>query len=450
MKKIYMSLCGAFLAVLLLVGLISTFDKDATYSDSERRPLKSRPKLTVSGLLDGGFFADYQDYFADTFPSREKLMESNTQLNGFYYFSGLGKENNSALVIDFNSNAAQHGEALQNGQTEEPTDPQPEDTTAPAETTETLPQQHAVEGQAEQLGSVLLVGDTAFDVPHMDKQNIIRYANAVTAIADTLGSNVQTFSMPVPNSAEFYTTREYHTGATSQYDMIQLVKESLGSNVTFVDAYTVLAQHTGEYVYFRTDHHWTHLGAYYAYTALCKEAGFTPRSLDQFATGQWDGFVGSMYTYTSSYAQSRVLKENPDTVYYWKPIADCNTVIYSGTSLSDPYNGYGTINRIREEESNKYLTFMGGDHPVTIVTTDTEGPCILVFKESYGNALISWLTSHYSKIILIDPREYFDKNNSIDLAAFAQSQGVNQCLVINYPMMLNSAAYTGLLEKMAK
>ena len=124
------------------------------------------------------------------------------------------------------------------------------------------------------------------------------------------------------------------------------------------------------------------------------------------------------------------LKENPDTVHYWKPYANCETYYYSNTNLT---NGVlmGTICRVNEQESNKYLTFMGGDHPVTIVTTDTEGPTIMVIKESYGNALISWLTSHYSKIILIDPREYFDNRSDIDLKAFAEEQGVDQLLVIN-------------------
>jgi len=144
-----------------------------------------------------------------------------------------------------------------------------------------------------------------------------------------------------------------------------------------------------------------------------------------------------------------VLKNNPDTVHYWKPYADCTTYYYDDTNLT---NGVlmGTICVVREEVDNKYLTFMGGDHPVTVVTTNTEGPCILVIKESYGNALISWLTSHYSKIILIDPREYFDKRSDIDLKTFAEEQGVDELLVINYPMMLNSDNYISLLEKLAK
>ena len=427
----------------MLLGLIFTFDKDATFSESEKRKLKTRPKMTISGLIDGTYFNDYREYFADTFPNRETLMKSNTSLNGFYYFGGLGSDDSASLVIDLNLNAAQHGEALKT--TEDPNAPTeeiPSETEAAKKPTEPL-------ASAEQLGSVVLIGDSAFDVPHADNDQIVKYAQAVTAIADLLGSDVQTFSMPVPNSAEFYTHKEYHSGKTSQKAMFDLVKSNLGPNVTFVDAYSTIEKHTDEYIYFRTDHHWTHLGAYYAYSALCGSAGFTPVNRDDFATGQWEGFVGSLYTYVANYPQGKVLKDNPDTVHYWKPSANITTTCYNSTALTNGY-AMGTICRVGEDVENKYLTFMGGDHPVAVVQTDTEGPTILVIKESYGNALISWLTNHYNKIILIDPRQYYGKNSDIDLAAFAQAQGVDQCLVVNYPMMLNSDGYTGLLEKLVK
>ena len=442
MKRIYTALSGFLLVFLLLVGMISTFDKDATFSESEKRQLKSRPKLTFSGLIDGTYFNEYREYFADTFPNRETLMESNVTLNGFYYFGGLGSGDSASLVVDFNANAAQHGEALKPTGDADATDPT-------AETEEAAPKQTEPLAQAEQLGSVVLIGNSAFDVPHADNDQIIQYAQTVTAIADLLGPDVKTFSMPVPNSAEFYTHKEYHTGKTSQKAMFQLCKDNLGENVTYVDAYSVIEKHTDEYIYFRTDHHWTHLGAYYAYTALCEAAGFTAEPQSKFATGQWENFVGSLYTYVANYPQGKVLKDNPDTVHYWKPSANITTTCYNSTSLTGGY-AMGTICRVGEDVENKYLTFMGGDHPVAVVETDTEGPCILVIKESYGNALISWLTNHYSKIILIDPRQYYSKNSDIDLAAFAQEQGVDQCLVINYPMMLNSDGYTGLLEKLTK
>ena len=429
MKKVYTILSAAVLAAMLLVGGISIFDADPTYSASENRPLKTAPRLTFTGLLDGSFFTDFSAYYADTFPGREGLMETNRFLNGFYYFGGLSPENGGSLILDFSSNGASQGEALE------------DDNTTPVPT-------QTPENTVETLGSILLVGDRAFDVPYANAANLPRYAEAVNAIARTLGSSVTTYWMPVPNSAEFYTPEEYHTGVNSQKDMFGQVRERL-DGVTYVDAYGALEAHQDEYLYFRTDHHWTHLGGYYAYTALGQAAGFTPDPLSAFDQGQWDNFVGSLYTYTANYPQASVLKENPDTVHYWKPHADCSTNYYSSTALSDPYPT-GTVCHIGDHVTNKYLTFMGGDHPVTIVETETQGPCILVIKESYGNALISWLTGHYSRIILIDPREYFKVNSGIDLAEFAQSQGVMECVIVNYPMMLGSEGYTAHLEHLAR
>lgn len=445
MKRIYMILCCALVLVMLGVGVVSVFDKDAEFSATENRALKSFPKITISGLLDGSFTENLKEYYADTFPGRESLLAKNTSLNAFYYFSGLASEDSTQLVVNFDSNAAQGGEALQVSEATDSTDPSGET----GVTEENIPKQTEPAAAVEQLGNVILVGDRAMDVPYANSTRIKEYAAAVTAIADLLGDKVQTFSMPVPNAAEFYAGSSWNTGAYSQKAMFELLQENLGDNVTYVDAYSKLAKHTDEYIYFRTDHHWTHLGAYYAYTALCEAAGFTAEPQSKFATGQWDNFVGSMYTYIASYPQSSVLKNNPDTVYYWKPYVNCETYYYNNTNLT---NGtlMGTICVIREEVDNKYLTFMGGDHPVTVVTTDVEGPCIMVIKESYGNALISWLTSHYSKIILIDPREYFDINSDIDLAAFAEAQGVDQCLVINYPMMLNSETYITHLQNLVK
>lgn len=445
MKRIYTALCALMFLFLMFMGLFSTFDKDATFSESEKRQLKTRPKLTISGLLDGNYWNEYRAYFADTFPGREGLMDKNTSLNTFYYFSGLSGKDDAQLVIGFDSNAAQHGQSLKDPDATTPSDA----TTATEGEEEQIPDLTEPNAAVEQLGNVILVGDRAMDVPYGNKEKIQRYAKAVNTLADLLGSDVKTFSMPVPNSAEFYAGSDWNTGPYSQKAMFQTLQENLEANVTYVDSYSQLARHTDEYIYFRTDHHWTHQGAYYAYTALCNAAGFTAEPQSKFATGKWENFVGSMYTYIANYPQSAILKNNPDTVHYWKPFANCETYYYTDTTLSDGIL-MGTICVIREEVDNKYLTFMGGDHPVTIVTTDTEGPAIMVIKESYGNALISWLTSHYSKIILIDPREYFAKRDDIDLKAFAESQGVDQLLVINYPMMLNSDNYISLLEKLAK
>lgn len=462
MKKIYTLLSCLILALLLGVGLWSLFDRDATYSDWEKRDLETRPGVTLEALLDGSYSADFQSYYADTFPGRESLMATNRSLNGFYYFSGLTSEGSAQLAIGLNGSAANHGAALQqttsapesstgesSTEPDQPEQTEPSDSTASPENTDAYGEQDP-DATVEQVGAVLLVGNRAMEVPYASYDTISRYAQAVTGIASALGSEVRVFSIAVPNAAEFYTTEDYHSGNSSQRDMIDYCYDHLGSGVTAVDAYSKLAAHTDEYIYFRTDHHWTQLGAYYAYTAFCEAAGLTAEPLSRFQTDQYENFVGSMYTYISDYPQSQILKDEPDTVHIWRPFVDLNTHWYTDATLSEVYEG-GTLCYVGDVD-NKYLAFLGGDHPITIIETDVENDkTVMIVKESYGNAFTPWLTSHYSRVIAIDPREFNrDGKPSLDLAAFAAEQGVDDCIILNYPLMLNNSAYIAWLERLVK
>lgn len=356
---------------------------------------------------------------------------------------------------------ADTGMLLQTEPTEAPTpattlppEPSIEPTEAPteetAETEPPLPEIPEPEAEAIDLGVAILVGDRAMDVPYANYAVIESYAAAVTAIAEALGPEVRTFSMAVPNAAAFYAPSASRTGNHDQMVMIDYCYSKLGDAVMPVETYRTLAEHLEEYIYFRTDHHWTQLGAYYAYVEFCAAAGFTAEPLDKFEAGQYEGFVGSMYTYLYGQAQARILLENPDTLYYYRPFVEAKARYYSDASLSDE-GIIGVISYIEADVSNKYLAYCGGDHPIVIVRTDVEGPVCLLLKESYGNAMIPWLTSHYSKIVVVDPREFNQEGKpSLDLRTFAESQGANDCLILNYPMMLNSAAYVTWLERLVQ
>lgn len=92
MKRIYRILCTCLLLVMLGVGVVSLLDKDPAFSQVEDRSLKTFPKITVSGLMDGSFVEDLCAYYADTFPGREDLAEKYSQLSGFYFFGGRTEE----------------------------------------------------------------------------------------------------------------------------------------------------------------------------------------------------------------------------------------------------------------------------------------------------------------------------------------------------------------------
>lgn len=92
MKKVYNIVCGLLVLILLVMGLISVFDKDATFSEFENRNLKTFPAITLSSLIDGSFTNALQEYYADTFPGRESLIENQGWINSFYCFEDPGVE----------------------------------------------------------------------------------------------------------------------------------------------------------------------------------------------------------------------------------------------------------------------------------------------------------------------------------------------------------------------
>ena len=480
MKKIYRAMAGFFLAALLAVGLASLF---TTGSGTDGASTK-KPEFSMQALLDGTFISQLETYYANTFPMRDTLLKANRWLNGFYY-SSAGDDN--ILVLGGNTGAEQGGESLarqeyeKTGQTleNEPSPAQessgdadlpgdvtgteetlPEnqngDTQTPPEETTDAPEDAPLPAldnpdisEAQYAGNVVIVGNRAMEIPTATDSVIESYAKTVNALASALGKDVRTISLVTPNGGEFYSPESMHQGLNSQKDMIDYCYSQMNGSILTVDAYSKLRAHTDEYIFFRTDHHWTQLGAYYAYTAFCEAAGFEAVPLDRFETGRYDRFVGSMYTFTANYPQSQTLLDNPDYLEYYLPIATTHAKYYADGNLQNGVPVSVVYQHLDASVSNKYQCFIGGDTPVCVIETDVEGPVCLMLKESYGNAFAPFLTSHYSKIIVVDPREFNrDGKPSLDLTQFAKDQGVNDLLVINYPYMINNSYYIAWLGRL--
>ena len=482
MKKLYTALLLVLLAVMLFVGVYSLADKDATGSASEKRSFE-KPEFSVQALLDGTYIPALEKYYSDTFPGRETLLAANRALNQFYYFSGSGDEN--VLIVSQGDQAAHGGERLDdvqkaNGLTPQPETPiepdtpdetpqdapaepdTPEEPDAPTEpdTPEELdaPEEPEAdpaldtpdEADASYAGSVVVVGDRAMEIPTRLDDIITSYAGAVANLQSALGPDVRTISIVTPNGGEFYSPESLHTGEHDQKAMIEFCYSQMPDSVLTVDAYAKLRSHTDEYIFFRTDHHWTQLGAYYAYTAFCEAAGFEAVPLADFQTGRYDTFLGSMYTFTKGYPQSDVLKQNPDYLDYYLPIKESHARYYADGTLENGTPVSVVYTQLDEAVTNKYLCFIGGDTPICIVESEVQGPTCIVLKESYGNAFVPFLTSHYGRIIVVDPREFNqDGKPSLDLAALAENEGVDDLIVINYPYMINSKAYVRYLNALA-
>lgn len=435
MKKLYTAAALALLFAVLAIGLWTVTREKSLQADA----VKAHTQMAAH------------------FPCKESLSSLNTAMNGFYKFSAFAPQEGIQLVIPVHNDAANGGATLAPSDVTEASEESEENTQSTSEAESSEPTETTQESteamqepEVETLGQMLLIGNRAVELPRTNYDVIHNYAQTVTRIAEAL-ENVQTYSILVPNSAEFYTPKAYHTGEYSQKDMIDYAYSVMGAPVTTVDAYAALEAHRDEEIYFRTDHHWTQRGAYYAYGALCETLGYVKQPLHNFEQGQYDVFLGSMYSFLSGYPQREILRQDPDTLTYYKPFREVKARYYEDASLS--YAGTtAAIVQLGSGTSNRYLCYLGGDHPVTILETDVvDGGVCLLLKESYGNAFAPWLTSHYSKIICIDPRE-FNRNGkpSLDLAAFAEKMEVDDCIILNYPMMLNSDAYVQWLGRLVK
>ncbi len=471
MKKLYAALLCAMLGILIAVGAFSLSDMDETVSLSEKRELAPVPDFSWGALFDGSYIEGLEKHYADTFPGREQLLKLDRAMNNFYYWSP-GEQN--YLVIDYAGGAEHGGEALQDveaalagqnakvpevpetsgpaGETAPDTEPEATKTVEPTEEPPALDLPDEAEASSISGGSIVVVGDRAMDVPTATWSIVEDYAAAVGHLHEALGPDVRTISLLTPNSAEFYAPESLRTGEHSQKDMIDRCYGKMPDEIVKVDAYTQLREHTDEYIYFRTDHHWTALGAYYAYIQFCKAVGFESAKLEEFQTGTYTGFLGSMYSYTQGYPQSDVLRDNPDTLTYYLPKVETHAKYYADATLSDGIPISVVYTKLAENVDNKYLCFIGGDNPVCVIETDVVGgPVCLVLKESYGNALVPFLTSHYSKIITVDPRLFNQQGKpELDLKTFAAEQGVDDLLVVNYPFMVSNAYYVEWLERLIR
>ena len=188
----------------------------------------------------------------------------------------------------------------------------------------------------------------------------------------------------------------------------------------FVDVRQTLADHKGEYIYYRTDHHWTSTGAYYAYQQLCTALGLTPFDPSAHTARTAEGFYGTHYS------KARTPDAEPDTItYYDLPNA---LTIYTVTAPGQPAEGEttGLYDTDKLSVYDKYAMFLHGNNGLSrIKGNDTGRGRILVIKDSYANCFVPYLTANYADIDVVDFRNY---NYGLD--QLIADNGYDQILVL--------------------
>lgn len=308
----------------------------------------------------------------------------------------------------------------------------PAATPAPTPSAQPTPAaQEEPQAAPETVGGLLVVEDTAYEYYNFVTDLAKDYITAVVDAGKKLEGKATVYDMVIPTSIDIMLPESYieknnlntsdQKKAIDEYILPSITAQD--PNIKTISIFDTLKAHANEYLYFRTDHHWTQLGAYYGYVEFCKARGFEPVALDQFDRADYTGYLGSFYTATNSAA----LAANPDTVEAYIPRADVNlsfTQTDGQTVESWPLIADGE----QYDTTSKYIAYCAGDQPYEeIVNNDmAEGPSIVVVKESFGNCFLPFLVNHYKNVYVVDYRSY---NGTV--TDLVNSTGATDVLLLN-------------------
>ncbi|MDR0947772.1 MAG: hypothetical protein LBM87_08585 [Ruminococcus sp.] len=434
------------ISLLVLVGLLLFLTLSLlmlprpTVSEQERRDLAKFPEFTFESYIDGSFMRDLTAWFADTVPFRDNIVELSAFIGNL---RGVRVDN-----VTFHGNVEQVAittttpvttTAVTTTVPETPLLPGVITTAPPAEIiTETTPVTTEATGDVEfDSNGIVTIGDRGVMLFGGNKGEGLHYANVMNAYKEAMGEAVNVYAMTVPTAVEFYLPKKYSEYSNPEKPQIDWIYENL-NGVIGVDAYTEIAAHTSEDIYLKTDHHWSQLGAYYASVAFAKALGETPQSIEDYERLEREGFVGSLYGYTNDIN----LKNNPEVFTYYKQnlpyktyAYDCKTLEPLGETVL--YHEYATL-------ENSYGMFIGKDAlHIRIVTENTNGKKLCVFKDSFGNALIPELIPYFEEIYVIDIRFF-----GMSATEYMKNEGITDILFLDNIFAANTYALINGLETM--
>lgn len=296
------------------------------------------------------------------------------------------------------------------------------------------------DGEVETYGYVIAVGDTAYELYSYSEKAADKYAAAINGTAAALKGEAKVYDVLIPLSSGITLPDRLYgeIPSGSQKKALQSIGEKMSGDVTVVNPYDNLMKHRDEYIYFRTDHHWTADGAYYAYETFCQAAGILPIPRENRESVDFEGFLGSFYKDTK---ESKKMAKNPDTVRAYYPVSSDTTLTY--TTAEGKTNDWKVIYDVSDYgTSMKYSTFIAGDNPYTVIQNGslTDGSCCVVVKESFGNALVPFLVDHYENIYVIDYR-YWEGS----LEELVREKEADDVIFLNNLSMIRSDYLVGKL-----
>ena len=313
---------------------------DKTFSEEENRALQTFPKFTLKALDNGSYTKKIGDYFADQMPLRGLFVETKAVSE-----TCLGKRENNNVIL------GKEGHII---------------------------------AKSDFYNSTAVDKNLAA-IKEFDASNDIDFRAAIAGRAQ----DVLLSYMP-----ELYPAREVSDNAFSHVS-------SVLDEVKQIDLLTPLRTHAenGEYVYYRTDHHWTTLGAYYAYVAIIKSYGIEPYPLEFFTR---ETVSEEFYGTTWSKAGMRWIE--PDSMEFFRFDGDTAFV----TEIVDSETEFDCFyERSYLEKKDKYSAFIGGNNARVRISIPHGKPreTLVLVKDSFGHSVAPFLAMHFN-LEIVDFRYY--------------------------------------------
>lgn len=360
---------GLICAVLLVLGVADLCNSDRLYSETENRILASRPAFSWESLFSGEYGENYEEYITDQFVGRDKWIGLKTRTD----ISFQKKEINGVYL------GADHYLIGVN-----------------------VPEDYTEQMENGKIASL---------------KKLVNRWDAKVMLVPT-ADNILT--QKLPDFAPYY----------QEERLLEKVREAVGDDY-YVDVYHALQEHAEEPIYYRTDHHWTSLGAYYGFMAWAESVDRFPFPYNTAGMKTVsDDFQGTL--------QSRInLDWTKDSIQYF-PETEKKTVTVT-------YDFEDTADSLYAPEyldtKNQYGFFLNDNHAfIEIHTGYNPGKTLFVIKDSYANSMIPLLTTHYETIYVVDLR-YFNGKLFQFMEQYEPEQGMDVLILYDCIHFLEDFKY---------
>ena len=358
-KRYCMFISALFCGFLLFFLAASAIAPDKTFSQVENRELAQMPAFSMKTVSTGEFMSKFETYMTDQFVFRDQWVAFKSIIERV-----LGKQENNGVYF---------------------------------------------------CGQDTLI--TRFDEPDGEKvSGNLNYVNKFVENVD-----IPVYLSLIPTQACIWADR-LPEGAPNASQTAVLEQAKAATAARWFDTYAPLWDHRAEDIFYRTDHHWTSLGAYYGYVGLSQALGYEPVPLSQYSkTTVSTEFYGTVFS------SSGVRWVEPDEMDIYVPeegiTVTSHTYDSKGNPVEEPRELYDESYLSKKD---KYSMFLGGQQSLGVVKTgNADKPKLLLIRDSYSDSLVPFLTPHFSEIHLMDFRYC-----KLSPSQYIADNGIDQALVL--------------------